>query len=118
MISSAGEAERVRGIAAALQSVAAAMDSGGECGDELDELVVQLKGVRRRAFGPARRAGSASGRIRALLIQRVGEWVTGEELAAVAGISEWARRIRELREAGYLISESGGSYRLNELPRD
>lgn len=113
-----GESERLRGIAAALHSLADAVDQGRQCGDELDELVVQLRGVRRRAFGAPRPAGSARSRISALLVRRVGEWVTGDELAAVAGISEWARRIRELRESGYLISESGGSYRLDELPRD
>jgi biotin operon repressor len=94
------------------------MDQGRQCGDELDELVIQLRGVRRRTFGAARRSGSARTRLSALLIGRVGEWVTGDELSAAAGISEWARRVRELRQAGYAISESGGSYRLDELPRD
>jgi biotin operon repressor len=113
-----GESDRVRGIAAALRTVAGAMDEGRDCGQELDELVVQLRGVRRRSFGASRQAGSARARIGALLVRRVGEWVTGEELSAAAGISEWARRIRELRESGYKITESGGSYRLEELPRD
>jgi biotin operon repressor len=51
------------------------------------------------------------------LEERVGEVVYGEELAAVAGISEWARRVRELREEGLAIEELGGSrYRLAALP--
>jgi biotin operon repressor len=118
LTSTSAEGDRLRGIAAALESLASSVDQERECGEELDALVVQLRAVRRRAFGPARRIGSARGRMKDLLIRRVGEWVSGEELSGAAGISEWARRIRELREGGYSISEHDGSYRLDELPRD
>ena len=40
----------------------------------------------------------------------------GEELSEVAGIMEWARRIRELREEGLEITERRGAYRLERLP--
>jgi hypothetical protein len=47
----------------------------------------------------------AHDRLLAYMKVRVGEVVTKDELAGVAGISEWARRIRELRvEQGWPIS--------------
>lgn len=50
---------------------------------------------------------TARGRLLAYLQTRVGKTVTKEELSGVAGIEEWARRIRELRvEHGWRI-ESG-----------
>jgi biotin operon repressor len=62
----------------------------------------------------ARRGKGAKRRILDYLQDRLGEVITGEELAAVSGIQEWARRVRELRtEQGYDITELGGSlYRL------
>jgi hypothetical protein len=42
---------------------------------------------------------SASRRLRVFFEQRVGEVVTAKELQAAAGnVSEWARRVRELRD--------------------
>lgn len=47
---------------------------------------------------------NARERIRAYLLQNVGEIISGEELAVVSGISEYARRVRELRvEQGYQV---------------
>lgn len=47
---------------------------------------------------------SARQKILDLFLRNVGQKVTKEEIAKVAGISEWARRIRELRdEFGYTI---------------
>ncbi len=44
-------------------------------------------------------------RILALLVERVGKEVPGKQIAEVAGIGEWARRVRELRvEHGYPIT--------------
>ena len=53
------------------------------------------------------------------LKERVGN-VYGDELHAVSGIHEWARRVRELRvEHGYDITELGGSsYRLERVEPD
>ena len=43
-------------------------------------------------------------RIKIYLVANVGEVIDGEEIAIVAGISEWARRVRQLRvEDGYRI---------------
>jgi len=55
----------------------------------------------------------ARGRILNHFQEHLGEWITGEELAAVSGIGEWARRVRELRlEQGYRIDEQDRMYRL------
>jgi 5-methylcytosine-specific restriction endonuclease McrA len=77
-------------------------------------------GTQRRRFGPRSRARRGEGgrhKLLAFLKERVGEVVYGEELAAIAGIGEWARRIRELRvEHGYEITELGQSaYRLESV---
>jgi biotin operon repressor len=67
------------------------------------------RGRRTRSEG----AGGARGRILAHLMRHLGDWVSSDELAAVSGIGEWARRIRELRfEQGYEIEEGGGRYRI------
>ena len=42
--------------------------------------------------------GGARGRLRRFFESRVGQIVDKAELAKVAGIHEWARRVRELRE--------------------
>ena len=85
--------------------------------DSLDHAVAQLKGLRIHAFGRARSPGAARDRIRTYLIANVGELIPGEELAEVAGISEWARRLRELRAEGMDISQPEvGMYRLERLP--
>lgn len=48
---------------------------------------------------------SATERLRTFLLSKIGEVVTFEQLRDVARISEWARRIRELRERdGWQIS--------------
>lgn len=69
-----------------------------------------------RSYGGRPRAASGHGaqrRILEHLQQHLGEWITGDELAAVSGIGEWARRVRELRhEQGYGVEEEDGSYRL------
>lgn len=105
------EARRLVGVARALEGLARRMNDGTAGPEILDEAIVHLRGIRRRAFGPRLLVGSARARILGYLQARDGEWVAGEELAEVAGISEWARRIRELREDGYAIAERAGSYR-------
>lgn len=68
--------------------------------------------------------GSAKARIRRLLLEHVGEIVTADDIRAAAGISEWARRVRELRdEEGWAIhshndddSLKPGEYRLLSAP--
>lgn len=80
-------------------------------------MIAELRGVQNRVFGPRPRAARGHGgkqKILDYLLERVGEVIHGEELAAVSGISEWARRVRELRvQDGYPIVELGRSmYRL------
>lgn len=67
---------------------------------------------------------SAKERIRQLFRARVGQIVTAGEIRAAAGISEWARRVRELRdEEGWPIHSNNddatlkpGEYRLLAIP--
>jgi hypothetical protein len=85
--------------------------------DEVGEAVTQLRLAVTRAFGgqrPRKPPGhGASKCILEYLLEHLGEWVYGDELAAVSGIREWARRVRELRvESGYEIEERNGEYRL------
>lgn len=72
------------------------------------------------------RGGSARQRILHYLQNHVGEVVDGDILAAIAGISEWARRVRELDvEMGYPIATNAtdptmkpGEYRLESAEPD
>ena len=68
---------------------------------------------------------SAKERIKAFLLDNIGEVVTAKQLQEVASpVSEWARRVRELREqAGWPISSQhddhhlkSGQYRLTGMP--
>ena len=87
----------------------------------MDTAVGQVTAARREIVGAASRkpGPGAKARVRRYLEARVGEIVYGEEIAAVAGISEWARRVRELRDEGLVIEELGRSrYRLARLPEN
>ncbi|HMN42260.1 MAG TPA: HNH endonuclease signature motif containing protein [Phycisphaerales bacterium] len=114
---------RLREAAKLLLDVAERMKEGRAQRDELDEVVAEIVGAQRETFGrrPRARPGEgAKSKILAHLQRRVGEAVYGEELAAVSGIQEWARRVRELRvEDGYAIAELGNStYVLEEAEPD
>jgi hypothetical protein len=69
---------------------------------------------------------SAKERLKEFLRYHVGEVVTAKQLQEAASISEWARRIRELRdEEGWAIQShhdsddlKPGEYRLESLPSD
>ncbi len=54
---------------------------------------------------PAKKGrGGARAKLRAYILAHIGKTMSSDELREVAGISEWARRIRELRnEEGYNI---------------
>jgi hypothetical protein len=72
---------------------------------------------------PDPRLSETHRRILAYLQERVGQDVPGSEIAAVAGIWEWARRVRELRvEHGYQITRvragRNSVYRLERLDPD
>jgi hypothetical protein len=83
--------------------------------------VADLSEVLRRIA--KMRGGSARDRMLRYLQTHVGETVEGATLAAVAGVLDWARRLRELHEElGYQISTSKneprfrpGQYRLDAL---
>ncbi|MCH7945464.1 MAG: HNH endonuclease [Armatimonadetes bacterium] len=52
----------------------------------------------------SRSGNSARDKLRTYFLNRIGQVLDADELRALAGISEWARRIRELRnEEGYHI---------------
>lgn len=110
-------ARRLHGVAVSLEQVSQAMAAGEQIPvDSLDHAVAQLKGLRIHAFGRSRSPGAARDRIRRYLIANVGEIIPAEELAEVAGISEWARRVRELRADGLEITQpEAGMYRLDWL---
>lgn len=90
-------------------ALAANAGAGREPSPEtLDSLVALLTGIRLDVAGPgARPEGSARDRILRYFEQREGEVVHADEIAAVAGIHAWARRIRELRDAGHPIEHLG-----------
>jgi 5-methylcytosine-specific restriction endonuclease McrA len=108
-----GEAKALRGLAGRLEGVAEEVERGAGTREEVDLLIAELRGIQNRVLGPRPRAAPGHGgkqKILDYLLERVGEVVHGEELAAVSGISEWARRVRELRvEDGYPIVELGRS---------
>jgi hypothetical protein len=110
-------ADWLRRLASQITEVADRLDNEVVRREEIQELVAELRGIESEVFGPrprARRGEGARRRILDYLSARVGQTVTGDELAEISGIQEWARRIRELRvEDGYEITELGGSrYRL------
>ena len=110
---------RLRAIGTTIIHLAGQLEAGeGIDPQTLDLAVAQLKGVRVRAFGVRRTQGaSARDRLREHFIANVSQELPGEELAEIAGISEWARRVRELRSEGLHISQPRpGLYRLDEIP--
>ncbi|ODQ98280.1 hypothetical protein BHQ21_25965 [Mycobacterium sherrisii] len=89
---------------------------------ELDAVVTELRVLVVRRFGRKPRAARGEGARHAILdyLQaNLGQWVDGEELAAVSGIQEWARRVRELRvQEGYAIDEHDDRYCLRRADPD
>lgn len=104
-------------VARRIRAATDRLEAGENVRDELSGAAADIAGILRRLYGdrPAAIPGQgARRRILAYLLEHVGEDVSGEQLAAVSGIQEWARRVRELRvEEGYDVVERGGStYRL------
>lgn len=113
----------LRQTAARLHDLADDADAGEDVRARLAEVIGSLRADVAREFGPRPRASRGKGakhQILEYLLERPGQEVSGEELAAASGIQEWARRVRELRvEDGYRITELGGSrYRLESPEPD
>lgn len=122
MSNSAEVGDGLRRLAERLKS-AAATDLGVDgARSELEAISSELQVLVARRFGGRRRAAHGQGArsmILAYLQTKLGEWVEGQELAAISGIQEWARRVRELRvEDGYDIEEEAGRYRLGSMEPD
>lgn len=110
---------RLRRAAKKLLALADRLEAGKAGREDFDVLVAEIIGTQRELFGPRPRARSGHGakaKILDYLQTHLQEPVHGEELAAVSGIQEWARRVRELRvEDGYEIAQLGAStYRLDQ----
>jgi 5-methylcytosine-specific restriction endonuclease McrA len=106
-------AQRLRTLAAEVRELANAVAHGHAEREDLDVIVAELRAVQVRRFGPRPRSRSGEGamwKILEHLQMHLAEAVHGEELEAIAGIGEWARRIRELRiEHGYDVEHLGRS---------
>ncbi len=110
--------DRLRELAQELTELADRIDAGDAPRSAFIHVVAAISESEEELFGPrqrARRGEGAKGLILAHLQENLGRPVPGRELAAVSGIQEWARRVRELRvEDGYDIEDiGGGTYRLN-----
>ena len=117
------ETGNLRHAAQLLQGIADRIDQGEAGREDLDAILAAVVRAQRRLFGPRPKAPRGKGartRILAYLQEHAGEEVHGEELSAISGIQEWARRVRELRvQEGWNITELGGSiYRLDDLTPD
>lgn len=75
------------------------------------EMMVAVRTLGRAATG--QRSGKAA--ILDYLTENVGEIVDGTELAAISGMADYGRRIRELRADGWRII--GGQYKPTEYER-
>jgi len=117
MASLRDNARRLRRAGRRLLTLTDKLEAGEAGREDFDQIVAEVVGAQRDHFGPRPRAPRGQGAKQQILdhLQRhLGKPVHGEELAAVSGIQEWARRVRELRvEDGYEIAELGAStYRL------
>jgi 5-methylcytosine-specific restriction endonuclease McrA len=105
-----------------LREIIAAIERGDAERKDLETVVADLRIVAVRRFGPrpkARRGESGKDKILAHLMAHFREWVHREELSAISGIEEWARRKREWStQEGYDIEERNGYYRLNSFDPD
>lgn len=114
-------APALRNLAARVEEISTYLDEP-EAREELEDVVTHLRVLLVQHFGKkphARQGSGARTLIREYLNANVGRWIDGEEIAAVSGIQEWARRIRELRvEEGYDIEEQGGRYCLRHSQPD
>jgi hypothetical protein len=113
MTSLRDSAIRLRRASRRLLRLADQLEAGEAGREDFDPIVAEIVGTQRDRFGPRPRAPRGQGakqQILNYLQDHLGKPVHGDELAAVSGIQEWARRVRELRvEDGYEIAERGAS---------
>jgi hypothetical protein len=122
-MSSSPISDRLRKLAEELSALADRIDRGDAPRSAFVQVVAEIAESEEELFGArprAPRGEGAKGRILAYLQENLGRPISGRELAAISGIQEWARRVRELRvEEGYDITEvGGGSYRLGSATPD
>jgi biotin operon repressor len=122
-MSSSPVSDRLRKLAQELSALADRIDRGDAPRSAFVHVVAEIAESEEEIFGPrppARRGEGAKGRILTYLQENLGRPVSGRELAAISGIQEWARRVRELRvEEGFDIAEvGGGTYRLDSAEPD
>lgn len=107
-------AQVVREAGARLLEVADEVEEGSAGRDEVAEAVAAARGAVVQAFGPKPKARKGEGgkwKMLARLKRDLDTPIHREELAAVAEIDEWARRVRELRvEDGYDVEYLGDDY--------
>ena len=98
MASAKDTARQLRKLAVRLERVADAVARGEASRDDLERIVAEFRALVARDFGPRPRAPSGQGarhRIPSTFKPTSGAGLK-DELAAVSGIQEWARRVREL----------------------
>jgi len=115
--------QQLRLLVDRLREIERKIAAGAAQRESIDFFAAELRRVQNQIFGPrpkGRSGNAGKARILAYLLERVGQDVGGEELAQVGAISEWARRVRELRvEEGYEIRRVGPSvYRLESPAPD
>ena len=108
---------RIASSAAQLCELAGRLGTEAIDRDEFDVAIGEAGAGIARLYGPRRPAKAGEGamwKILTYLRANPNEWIWGDEIKAVAGIGEWARRVRELRvEHGWDIEQRGKRYRLN-----
>lgn len=108
--------ERLERASVLLGQLAKNGRAGSKPGAEaLSAALTLVLGARARLYGEARPDlhGSARERILHHFQRNELEVVSAAELAEVAGIRAWERRVRELREQGHDVEYlGGGNYRL------
>lgn len=115
-------AQALEDAADRLREIAEAIEAGDADRRDLEAVIAEVRIIAVRHFGPrrpARRGESGKAKVLTHLMAHLGEWVHREELSAVSGIEEWARRKREWStQEGYDIEEKNGYYRLNSFDPD
>ena len=114
--------ERIAAAARQLIALADQLNTDEIGREEFDVALGEAAAAVVRVYGPRPRARPGEGakwKMLTYLQANANEWIWGDELKAVAGIGEWARRVRELRvEHGWPIEEHDQRYRLASLERN